>query len=94
MNKANSKLYPNQEKNKYPFTHLWWWRTSVQRGDNDHGLREWGRIRQLTAQNARQLKGWMRNLKCYCGSGMKFKKCCQSKHEKARGMKIVEERIN
>lgn len=37
------------------------------------------------AETARELgpkeaKGWMRNKKCHCGSGKKFKKCCLHKH--------------
>ncbi len=42
-------------------------------------LTEAGRTRTLTADIAHHKKGWMRNCKCICGSGKKFKKCCWDK---------------
>lgn len=66
------KIKPNHRKDG-PF----YYRPSHAGGD--HGLKEWGRERIVTAQNARFKKGWMRNQPCHCGSGDKFKKCCWDK---------------
>lgn len=38
-------------------------------------LSQAGVTRTLTKENSKARKGWMRNQPCYCGSGIKFKKC-------------------
>lgn len=40
--------------------------------------------RQLAPMQKDQRKAWMRNKKCPCGSGKKFKKCCWGKYDPKR----------